>query len=737
VKQFQNPRETLGRDTEGTFGTSEWRIDSEGVLYIGAGQFAPSRDEKKNIVVPWYGSDQITKVIFEGKVIANADSSHLFDGLVSAPELDLENLDTSNITNMDYMFSGSNSITELNLTNFNTSNVTTMKYMFNGTSSLNTLDLSSFNTANVRDMTAIFKGTALLADLDLSSFNTSNVVTTAEMFNGASSLTTLDLSNFDTSNVKNMNFMFRGSSSLTTLDLSSFDTSNVTTMNSMFNGANSLTTLDLSSFDTSKVRDMSSMFADSKLPSNIDLSSFNTSSVTDMKKMFQGAILPTDLSLSGWDVSNVKDVSNMFRDIKGVKNLNLSNFNTANTIYMGSMFNGANSLTTLDISNFDTSKVNDIKAMFEGTSNLSQLSLGEKFNFGKNAGLENIEVQGMSGKWINVSTGTVEEPIGGKLWSSSELMENYNGSTDADTYVWQKDKTEIKVHDSEIQVGAKWSADDNFDQAFDKEGNVLNLTDITVSGDVDTNKEGKYEVIYINGEVSETAVITVLKVPASVQGGNVTVKYQDESGKSIASDVILKGKVGENYSTDKKIIKDYDFKEVKGNTSGIFNDKAQTVTYFYKKNATTPTPNKQEVVNVYRLYNKKTKEHLYTANKHEYDKLPTIAKDWVREGVNFKGYKSLTSTTVAVRRVYNPKSGEHLMTTDVNEVKVLKSKGWKDEGVSFYAPKTGGNPIYRLFNAKAGVGAHFITADAYEKKVLTTAPKEWKYEGLAWRSVVE
>lgn len=224
-------------------------------------------------------------------------------------------------------------------------------------------------------------------------------------------------------------------------------------------------------------------------------------------------------------------------------------------------------------------------------------------------------------------------------------------------------------------------------------------------------------------------------VPEVVQGGDITVHYQDESGKKIADDVVLRGEVGTHYTSSKKTIKGYTFKEVKGNVSGEFTDKAQTVTYVYQAEKNTTNPDKQEAVNVYRLYNKKSKEHLYTSDSYEYKHLPELSSDWVREGVNFKAYKKSDSTTAAVYRVYNPKSGEHLNTTDTNEVKVLKSKGWKSEGVAFYAPKTGGKPVYRLFNPKAGIGAHFMTADAYEKSVLTKAPKEWKYEGVAWYSV--
>ncbi|MGY3723751.1 MucBP domain-containing protein [Lactococcus garvieae] len=218
-----------------------------------------------------------------------------------------------------------------------------------------------------------------------------------------------------------------------------------------------------------------------------------------------------------------------------------------------------------------------------------------------------------------------------------------------------------------------------------------------------------------------------------VAGGDVTVHYQDESGKQISDDDVLKGNVGEPYSSSKKDIKNYTFKEIKGAASGEFTDKAQTVTYVYKENSTPPS--KQEVVNVYRLYNKKSMEHLYTADAYEYKHLPELSSDWVREGINFKEYKKSDSTTVTVHRLYNPKSGEHLNTKDSYEVKVLTSKGWKSEGVAFYAPKAGGKPVYRLFNPKAGIGAHLMTADSYEKSVLTKAPKEWKYEGVAWNSV--
>lgn len=139
-------------------------------------------------------------------------------------------------------------------------------------------------------------------------------------------------------------------------------------------------------------------------------------------------------------------------------------------------------------------------------------------------------------------------------------------------------------------------------------------------------------------------------------------------------------------------------------------------------------------VNVYRLYNKVSMEHLYTASKYEYDNLPKLSSDWKREGVNFQSYNTNQSNTKAVNRVYNPRSGEHIYTQDTYEVKVLTTmNGWRSEGVAFYAPKTSSKPVYRVFNAGAGLGAHFVTGDGFEKNSLVS--RGWKYEGVAWYAI--
>ena len=222
----------------------------------------------------------------------------------------LENLNTTNVTNMSRMFYGCYSLMSLDLSSFNTENVTNMVAMFRFCYALWSLDVSSFNTANVTNMGVMFNGCIALGTLDLSSFNTENVTSMEAMFDGCSSLTSLDLSSFNTENVTRMGAMFSGCYRLTSLDLSSFNTENVTDMERMFSNCNGLTSLDVSSFNTEKVTNMDKMFSYCQSLTSLDLSSFNTQNVTEMVNMFDYCLsLRTIFCNDDWGKSSVLEYS--------------------------------------------------------------------------------------------------------------------------------------------------------------------------------------------------------------------------------------------------------------------------------------------------------------------------------------------------------------------------------------------------------------------------------------------
>ena len=94
-----------------------------------------------------------------------------------------------------YWFNGCSSLTVINNINkLNTSNVTNMEWMFFKCSGLSSLDVSGFSTANVTNMNRMFSGCSSLSSLDVSGFNTANVINMELMFNECRSLSSLDLS---------------------------------------------------------------------------------------------------------------------------------------------------------------------------------------------------------------------------------------------------------------------------------------------------------------------------------------------------------------------------------------------------------------------------------------------------------------------------------------------------------------------------------------------------------------
>lgn len=147
------------------------------------------------------------------------------------------------------------------LENLNTSDVTSMDYMFYKCEQLRALDLSGFNTEKVENMRDMFSNCKNLETLDLSSFKTNNLTDMSEMFLECNKIAQLDLSGFKTSGVKALDLVFKNCYALEALDLSSFDTKWVTEMSSLFENCQSLKTIYVSDlFSIFKVKNSTNMF---------------------------------------------------------------------------------------------------------------------------------------------------------------------------------------------------------------------------------------------------------------------------------------------------------------------------------------------------------------------------------------------------------------------------------------------------------------------------------------------
>ena len=264
-------------------------------------------EDKDESIIGWYQDTDLNNLyeVYIGStanIYAPSDSSALFSYFTELKEINFNNFNTSEVTNMMEMFAEDTSLINLDLSSFDTSNVTDMSYMFMGPDcedmNIEVLNLSGWDTQNVEKMNSMFGGCEKLTNLDLSSFNTSKVTDMNSMFYYCSSLTSIDVSNFNTQNVTDMGGMFNDCSSLTSIDVSNFNTQNVTDMGSMFNDCSSLTSLDLSAFDTSNLDRNYPMFQNCSSLVNLNMDGFRLDYSSPENYFFSGCTKLTTISLN-------------------------------------------------------------------------------------------------------------------------------------------------------------------------------------------------------------------------------------------------------------------------------------------------------------------------------------------------------------------------------------------------------------------------------------------------------
>ena len=112
------------------------------------------------------------------------------------------------------------------------------------------------------------------------------------------------------------------------------------------------------------------------------------------------------------------------------------------------------------------------------------------------------------------------------------------------------------------------------------------------------------------------------------------------------------------------------------------------------------------------------------------------AKKWMPEKAKFIKSNKDDKDAVAVYRFYNSKNGDHLYTIQKSQIAVLTADpDWVDEmngKPAFYALKATTDTkdtveIYRLYNAKDG--QHYMSADAREIAAsLADTNQAWGYD---------
>ncbi|CAJ1229838.1 beta-fructosidase precursor [Lactiplantibacillus xiangfangensis] len=384
-------------------GTSQWTLNSDGELHIGAGTFGTSPGDVT--LRPWEGyTSQVKSVIFDGPSVAEKSLYGLFNGLANATTfthldyldtekvtdmsyvfqqdvalktLDLSGWDVRHVTNMDYMFNGNQELTSLNVANWDTSSLVSAQGTFRYLWKLKSLDVSKWDTSKLQDLGGMFSGSSI-TDLDVSSWDTSSFTNVMSMFNGTENLTNLDVSNWNTSNVTTMEMMFSGSG-VKNLDLHKWDVRNVQKVIKMF-GYTSMDTLNISGWNLDAVTDLPKLFGDNPYTETysgvVNLNASNlkfNKNITSLASLFTHLTSLKTINISGWDLSNITDLTDLLANDTALETIIADNWDLSNFKEIKPLFSGLDNLTTVSAQNWNLPQLTDLMGLFSGYQKLANV----------------------------------------------------------------------------------------------------------------------------------------------------------------------------------------------------------------------------------------------------------------------------------------------------------------------------------------------------------------------------
>lgn len=135
-------------------------------------------------------------------------------------------------------------------------------------------------------------------------------------------------------------------------------------------------------------------------------------------------------------------------------------------------------------------------------------------------------------------------------------------------------------------------------------------------------------------------------------------------------------------------------------------------------------------MNVFRLYNPNTGEHLFTTNNNE--RSVNEKAGWIYEGIAWVA----PTKGVGVYRLYNPNAvgGDHYYTKNTHEVADLLNRGWQMDNAGVPMFYSGGNTkVYIAYNPNAQSGAHHYMTSNYEHQNLLN--NGWQFGTVAFDAI--
>lgn len=521
---------------------------------------------------------------------ANLDVSNttnmygMLSNLAALKTVDISTWKTDKVTNMQRLFFSDQVVTSINLGNLNTSNVTTMESMFSETELLTSIQgIEKLNTSKVQNMQYMFNHSQSIKSLNLGSWDVSNVTTMEALFQFSSNLENLNLKNWDTKNVINTQMMFSEDHKLNSLELGPktvfhlytgltllplVDTSDGTLSGgwersvpqnpkvfykssliflNTYDGSNpgtyvwqknqqSITASDVEAYVSDALPSDEAFKASAKDKFGEPVSVTLDKSKVDMNKVGDYDVLVT--AQDGQTKTVKVHVKSGGLILNSVPNLD---FGTLEISHKSQEYFAKNPSNALEVTDQRSSGTWSLSAKWAtplvGANTQTDLS---NSLFYVNSKGEKTAISSSDSTIYSTDHHQTGITNVSKDWSASvgfcleispgqALPDDYSGTIEwtLSNVPSSEDKSSIKVHNSTLDVGDKWTASDNFDGGTDEAGMALPFSKVTVGGDkVDTSKEGDYKVTYTYGQVTQTATVSVTASPKLEDNG--TIDFMNE-----------------------------------------------------------------------------------------------------------------------------------------------------------------------------------------------------------------
>ena len=199
----------------------------------------------ENLKALFKGDVKLSTLMIDNiKVRDVIDMSEMFYNCSSLTSVDLHGLGGNSLEEIWQIFRGCSELREINMGGFDFGTAS-MQALFYDLDKLVNINLQGINTTNVTNISELFKECDSLTSIDLSNIDCKNVTTAGDIFYGADNLKEVNMSGVDFKKVTTINF-FKNNQSIEIVNISNSKFDNFA---SMFSGCTNLKSVDMSGIE--------------------------------------------------------------------------------------------------------------------------------------------------------------------------------------------------------------------------------------------------------------------------------------------------------------------------------------------------------------------------------------------------------------------------------------------------------------------------------------------------------